>query len=261
MMGGFHLGRRASSGALADRLQIRRPLALRATTTPTTASRGSTCAISRPNRSSGRCPTRAAATPLHSSPRIPSICSSPRASRFRCRRAASPIRRITRRNSTACSPASKWIRKSGEMSVGFQMLMPPLDFDLASTGKGPSSGCVFFTSYNTEMAGELLEVERVAEGPRPRRGGELEGRGASGGRGQGTQMDGVPVLDPAKVPGVVLFHGDRQIAARHGCRSERQVARRRRQTAAFDDGHEHREDQGGDREEGLSRATSAACRS
>jgi hypothetical protein len=35
---------------------------------------------------------------------------------------------------------------SGEMSVAFQILMPPFDYDLASTGKGPTSGYVFFTS-------------------------------------------------------------------------------------------------------------------
>jgi len=47
---------------------------------------------------------------------------------------------------------------SGEMSMGFQILTPPFNWDLGSTGKGPSSGWAFWTSYNTEMAHETLEV-------------------------------------------------------------------------------------------------------
>ena len=49
-------------------------------------------------------------------------------------------------------------------------------------------------------------------------------------------MDGVPMIDPAKVPGVLYFVADRQIAARHGCRSDRQMDRGRRKTSAGDDG-------------------------
>ena len=48
--------------------------------------------------------------------------------------------------------------KSGRMNVEFQVLMPGLDFDLASSGKGPSHGWTFFTSYNSEMKNSLLEV-------------------------------------------------------------------------------------------------------
>src|SRR5690606_32110864 len=42
--------------------------------------------------------------------------------------------------------------KTGEMKVGWQILTPPFNWDLGSTGKGPSSGWAFWTSYNTEMA-------------------------------------------------------------------------------------------------------------
>ena len=48
--------------------------------------------------------------------------------------------------------------KTGEMKVGWQILTPPFDWDLGSTGKGPSSGWAFWTSYNTEMAHDTLEV-------------------------------------------------------------------------------------------------------
>ncbi|HPR28167.1 MAG: Sec-dependent nitrous-oxide reductase [Chitinophagales bacterium] len=48
--------------------------------------------------------------------------------------------------------------KSGTMSPGFQLILPPFDYDLAHTGKGPSSGWMFFTCYNSEEANTLLEV-------------------------------------------------------------------------------------------------------
>ncbi|MCO5249426.1 MAG: Sec-dependent nitrous-oxide reductase [Chitinophagales bacterium] len=48
--------------------------------------------------------------------------------------------------------------ESGEMSIDFQLKTPPVNYDLSHTGKGPSSGWFFFTSYNTEKAHTLLEV-------------------------------------------------------------------------------------------------------
>ena len=95
--------------------------------------------------------------------------------------------------------------KSGEMSIGFQILMPPFNFDLASTGKGPSSGYVFFTSYNSEMAGETLEVN-ASQKDRDL-GAVVNWKAAAQAiaDGKGEVMDGVKVLDPAKVPGIVHF--------------------------------------------------------
>src|SRR5262249_17271035 len=48
--------------------------------------------------------------------------------------------------------------KSGAMSLGWQVLMPPFDYDLGDAGKKVSDGWVFFTSYNTERATGKLEV-------------------------------------------------------------------------------------------------------
>ena len=45
-----------------------------------------------------------------------------------------------------------------EMDVAFQILVPGFDYDLAHAGKGPSDGWMFFTSYNSEQAHTLLEV-------------------------------------------------------------------------------------------------------
>ena len=46
----------------------------------------------------------------------------------------------------------------GKMDVAFQILMPGYNYDLAHSGKGPSDGWFFFTTYNTEQAYEKLEV-------------------------------------------------------------------------------------------------------
>lgn len=47
---------------------------------------------------------------------------------------------------------------SGRMDIAFQVLLPAFDYDLAHSGKGNSHGWTFFTSYNTEQASTLMEV-------------------------------------------------------------------------------------------------------
>lgn len=49
-------------------------------------------------------------------------------------------------------------KETGHMDIAFQILMPAFDYDLAHSGKGPSHGWTFFTSYNTEQKNTLLEV-------------------------------------------------------------------------------------------------------
>ena len=46
----------------------------------------------------------------------------------------------------------------GEMSLAFQVLMPGFNYDLAHCGKGPSADWCFFSSYNSEEAHTLKEV-------------------------------------------------------------------------------------------------------
>ncbi len=48
--------------------------------------------------------------------------------------------------------------KSGGMSLGFQILLPGFNFDLARAGKKASHDWVFFSCYNSEEANTLLEV-------------------------------------------------------------------------------------------------------
>ncbi len=95
--------------------------------------------------------------------------------------------------------------QTGNMSVGWQILTPPFDWDLGSTGKGPSSGWAFWTSYNTEMAHNQLEtnasqLDRDLAAVVNWRAAEK-----AVADGKATMMAGVPVIDPAKVPDVLYF--------------------------------------------------------
>lgn len=48
--------------------------------------------------------------------------------------------------------------KSGRMNLDFQIMMPGFAYDLAHPGRNRSHGWMFFTTYNTEEANSLLEV-------------------------------------------------------------------------------------------------------
>jgi nitrous-oxide reductase len=95
--------------------------------------------------------------------------------------------------------------ETGEMSVAFQILTPPFHWDLSSTGKGPSHGWMFVTSYNTEMAHTRLEVE--ASQLERDLGAFVNWQRAAEAveQGQHQVIDGVPVVDPAQVEGVMYF--------------------------------------------------------
>lgn len=47
--------------------------------------------------------------------------------------------------------------QTGRLSIAFQLRLPGFNYDLSRSGKGPSHGWSFFTSYNTERAYSLLE--------------------------------------------------------------------------------------------------------
>jgi nitrous-oxide reductase len=48
--------------------------------------------------------------------------------------------------------------KTGGMDIAFQIMMPGFNYDLSHPGRGASHGWFFFTTYNTEEANSLLEV-------------------------------------------------------------------------------------------------------
>lgn len=47
---------------------------------------------------------------------------------------------------------------TGKLSLAFQIIMPPFDYDLSHAGKGPSHDWIFLTCYNTEEAHTQLEA-------------------------------------------------------------------------------------------------------
>ncbi len=95
--------------------------------------------------------------------------------------------------------------KSGTMSPGFQVMMPPFDYDLGSVGKGPSRDWAFWTCYNSERGTGRLEVT-ASQATRDYvvacnwRAAEQAVKD-----GKATMIGGVPVLDPKKAPGVVYL--------------------------------------------------------
>lgn len=116
--------------------------------------------------------------------------------------------------------------ESGEMEIAFQILMPGFDYDLSHPGRGKSHGWFFFTTYNTEEANTLLEVnasqndkdyiaainwkmaeEIVAQG----KARTMETNYAHNLYSDTTHMattemiDEVTVIDPADHPGLVFF--------------------------------------------------------
>ena len=95
--------------------------------------------------------------------------------------------------------------QTGKMSVGWQVLTPPFDWDLGSTGKGPSSGWAFWTSYNSEMAHTVLEANASQKDRDLCAVVNWRAAEKAVADGKATMMDNVPVIDPAKVPGVLYF--------------------------------------------------------
>jgi len=116
--------------------------------------------------------------------------------------------------------------ESGEMSMDFQILMPPYHYDLGRAGKGPSADWAFFTTYNTEQAHTLLEIYAsefdkdyvVAVNWRKAQEYVREGRARTvpanyyhnlkdknTGIASSTVHDEVLLLDPKDAPGMIYF--------------------------------------------------------
>ncbi|HEY3452554.1 MAG TPA: Sec-dependent nitrous-oxide reductase [Myxococcales bacterium] len=92
--------------------------------------------------------------------------------------------------------------QSGEMSLGFQMVTPPFNWDLGSTGRGPSADWAVWTCYNSERASGQLE--RTASANDRDYAIAVNWRKAmeAAKDGKGLKVGGVELLDPRKVPGI-----------------------------------------------------------
>jgi nitrous-oxide reductase len=95
--------------------------------------------------------------------------------------------------------------KSGEMSLGWEILMPPFDYDLGDAGKKVSDGWMFFTSYNTERATGKLEVTASQRDRDYIAAVDWRLAEKANAEGKGKTIGGVRVLDPREVPGMVFL--------------------------------------------------------
>lgn len=117
-------------------------------------------------------------------------------------------------------------QETGRMNIEFQIMLPGFNYDLAHPGRGKSHGWMFFSTYNTEEASTLLEVnasqndkdyiaainwkkaeEYLAQGKYT----EMDTEYAHNVYDEhthtatSTMMKKVKVLDPAELPGLVYF--------------------------------------------------------
>jgi nitrous-oxide reductase len=95
--------------------------------------------------------------------------------------------------------------QTGEMSVGWQILMPPFDFDLGDAGKGVSEGWAFWTCYNAERATGKLEVTSTQKDRDYVVAVNWKAAEQAVKDGKTTQISGVNVIDPKAAPGVVYL--------------------------------------------------------
>ncbi|HEU5403877.1 MAG TPA: Sec-dependent nitrous-oxide reductase [Terriglobales bacterium] len=95
--------------------------------------------------------------------------------------------------------------KTGHLSLGWQILMPPFDFDLGSTGKLASNGWAFWTSYNTERATGKLEVTSTQKDRDYIAAVNWKAAEAAIKAGKFKTMDGAKVIDPREAPGIVYL--------------------------------------------------------
>jgi nitrous-oxide reductase len=95
--------------------------------------------------------------------------------------------------------------QTGEMTVGWQILMPPFDFDLGDAGKGVSEGWAFWTCYNAERATGKLEVTATQKDRDYVVAVNWKAAEQAVKEGKTKQIGGVNVIDPKAAPGVVYL--------------------------------------------------------
>ncbi|WP_420578262.1 Sec-dependent nitrous-oxide reductase [Ekhidna sp.] len=116
--------------------------------------------------------------------------------------------------------------EDGKMDIKFQILMPGFDYDISHPGRGKSHGWFFFSTYNTEEANTLLEVnasqndkdfiaainwKKIEEYVNNGGGTKMAARYAhnvydeSTHTATSTMKDEVLTVNPAEVPGAIYF--------------------------------------------------------
>jgi len=95
--------------------------------------------------------------------------------------------------------------QSGTMSLGWEIMMPPFDYDLGDGGKGPSKDWAFWTCYNSERATGKLEVTSTQKDRDYIAAVNWKNADAAIKAGKGKMVGGAKVLDPKDVEGVVFL--------------------------------------------------------
>lgn len=97
--------------------------------------------------------------------------------------------------------------KDGAMSLGWQIMMPPWDYDVADAGKLVSGDWWFVTTYNTEaefIEGKPLEITASQRDKDYIIAVNWKGVENEVKKGNFTEIDGAKVFDPVKTPGFVF---------------------------------------------------------
>ncbi len=108
--------------------------------------------------------------------------------------------------------------KDGTMSLGWQILMPPWDYDVADAGKLVSGDWWFVSTYNTEaefIDGKPLEVVASQRDKDYIIAVHWKGIEEQVKKGNFTEIDGAKVFDPVKTPGCVFAIPCKK--SPHGC--------------------------------------------
>jgi nitrous-oxide reductase len=95
--------------------------------------------------------------------------------------------------------------KTGEMSIGWQIMMPPFDYDLGDAGKKVSDGWMFWTCYNSERATGKLEVTSAQRDRDYIAAVDWKLAEKAAAEGKGKLVGGIKVIDPKDVPGLVYL--------------------------------------------------------
>jgi nitrous-oxide reductase len=95
--------------------------------------------------------------------------------------------------------------QSGEMSVAYEIITPPFDWDLGSTGRGPSADWAVWTCYNSERATGELEKTASANDRDYAIAVNWKAATQAVADGKASKIGGVDVIDPAQVPGVAYL--------------------------------------------------------
>lgn len=96
-------------------------------------------------------------------------------------------------------------KNTGDMTLGWEVLMPPFNYDLGDAGKGPSADWGFWTCYNSERAIGKLEVTASQNDRDYVVAVNWKNAEKAIADGKFKTIDGAKVIDPKDAEGVVYL--------------------------------------------------------